>query len=363
MKIAIHTSKDLFSDRWIEFARRKKIHYRATKPESFSDLWIEYCKQKNIPYKLVNCYDSDIISQLEDCNALMWNHQQTNYKDVLFAKQLLFSLEKAGKKVFPDFKTGWHFDDKVGQKYLLESIGAPLVPSYVFYAKKEAMEWAKSASFPKVFKLRGGAGSANVRLVINKREAVKLIKKAFSKGFSPFDRSAYFKEQIHKIKIGKQAFYLGLAKGVFRFITSTSYAKMKGTEAGYVYFQDFIPDNNSDTRIIVIGDKAFAIKRLVRANDFRASGSGLIRYEKDEINTRCINIAFEISAKLNFQCMAYDFVFEQKNKPQIVEISYGFLPSVYTDCPGFWDKDLIFHEGVFNPYGWMVENLMAKCRC
>lgn len=84
-------------------------------PHSFSERWIEYCKEKNIPYKIVNAYDSDIVKKVEDCDAFMWHHHHANYKDTLFAKQLLYSLQTAGKKVFPDFHTGWHFDDKVGQ--------------------------------------------------------------------------------------------------------------------------------------------------------------------------------------------------------------------------------------------------------
>jgi len=152
---------------------------------------------------------------------------------------------------------------------------------------------------------------------------------------------------------------MGMIKGLGRLFLSTTYAKMKGREKGYVYFQDFIPDNDSDTRVIVIGDKAFAIKRMVRKNDFRASGSGLIIYKKDVIDTRCIIISFEISEKLKFQCMAYDFVFDSENKPLIIEISYGFSPEGYNDCPGYWDRNLVFHEGSFNPYGWMVEQVSS----
>ena len=111
------------------------IHHREG---SYSERWIEYCQEHRIDYKIVNAYDSNIVDQLSDCDIFMWHHHHANYKDALFAKQLLYSLQIAGKKVFPDFNTGWHFDDKVGQKYLLEAIEAPLVPSYVFYTKKEA---------------------------------------------------------------------------------------------------------------------------------------------------------------------------------------------------------------------------------
>jgi len=134
-------------------------------PGTFSDRWIAYCKKEGLDFKLVNCYSNDIIDQLKECDALMWHFHQANYKDVLFAKQLLFSVAHSGKKTFPDYRTSWHFDDKVGQKYLFESIGLPLVPSYIFYTKEEAYHWIENNSFPKVFKLRIGAGSHNVRLV------------------------------------------------------------------------------------------------------------------------------------------------------------------------------------------------------
>lgn len=69
-------------------------------PHSFSERWIEYCKEKGIPYKIVNAYDSDIVKQVEDCDSFMWHHHHANYKDVLFAKQLLYSLETGGEESF-----------------------------------------------------------------------------------------------------------------------------------------------------------------------------------------------------------------------------------------------------------------------
>src|SRR5699024_6180726 len=146
---------------------------------SFSDRWIAYCDRENIPYKIVNCYDSNIIAQVADCDALMWHHHHGHMKDVLAARKILFALEHAGVRVFPDFRTAWHFDDKVAQKYLLEAIDVPLIPSYVFYDKQEAINWAKQTSYPKVFKLKGGAGSSNVKLVKTNKEARKIINKAF----------------------------------------------------------------------------------------------------------------------------------------------------------------------------------------
>lgn len=332
------------------------IHHRAG---SFSARWIEYCKKKSIEYKLVNAFDSDIINQIKDCDIFMWHHHHGRFEDVLAATKILFSLEQAGIRVFPDFNTGWHFDDKVAQKYLLEAIDAPLVPSYVFYNKKDAKTWAKKTTYPKVFKLKGGAGASNVKLVKTQTEAFRLINQAFDKGFTQFDRLNNFKERYNKYKSGRDTL-LGVAKGVGRLAMLPSFAKQQPKEKGYIYFQEFLPGNDCDIRVIVIGEKAFAIKRIVRENDFRASGSGNIIHLKSEIDLRCIEIAFDTSLTLKSQCLAYDFIFDLDDNPLIVEISYGFSVEVYIDCPGYWDSSLKWHEGDFNPYEWMVNQVKEQ---
>lgn len=328
-------------------------------PGTFSDRWISYCEEKGIPYKIVNAYSSDIVQQMEDCDAFMWHHHHANYKDALFAKQLLYSLQITGKKVFPDFNTGWHFDDKVGQKYLLEAIGAPVVPSYVFYSKEEALDWIEKTSFPKVFKLRGGAGASNVKLARTKNDARKFVNRAFGKGFAQFGRMTYLKERYKKWRNGKDSF-IGVCKGFYRLIVPTEFSKMHSREKGYAYFQDFIADNKFDIRIVVIGNnKAFGLKRMVRKDDFRASGSGSIIYDKSGIDERCVKISLDVAKNLKTQSLALDFVFDMDNNPLIVEISYGYSIKAYYKCEGYWTDDMEWHEGKgFDIEGWMVENLI-----
>lgn len=320
----------------------------------FHPRWIQTCIDLQVPYKIVNCYANDIIGQLEGCDVLLWHHSHSHPKDILFAKQLLFALEHSGIKVFPDFRTAWHFDDKVGQKYLLEAIKAPLVPSYVFYDKVMAQQWVNETDFPKVFKLRGGSGSANVQLVKDKKQARSLINKAFGKGFRQYEPWTNLKERWRKYRLGKTDNY-DLLKGVLRFYKEPEFSKTIGFERGYIYFQDFIPLNEFDIRVIVVGKKAFALKRMVRAGDFRASGSGFLKYAKEEFDERAIQIAFETSKKLDAQCLAYDFVFDLNQTPLIVEISFGFDVAAYDSCPGHWDAQMVWHEEKFNPQKWMLE--------
>jgi glutathione synthase/RimK-type ligase-like ATP-grasp enzyme len=307
----------------------------------------------------VDCHANDIVAQLRDCDALMWHHGQSNSKDIVIAKQILFALEHSGFKVFPDFKTSWHFDDKVAQKYLLEIIDAPMVKSYAFYEKKEALNWAETTTFPKVFKLRGGAGSANVKLAKTKTQAVHLINTAFGQGFRQYDKWQNLKDRVQKYKSGKTSF-LDEIKGVARLNVEPDFSKTIGSERDYVYFQDFMPNQDSDTRIIVVGERAFALKRMVREGDFRASGSGEFYYERELFDERCVQISFEINKKIKSQSLVLDFIFDEHETPLVIELSYGFTARPYDDCPGFWDNDLNWHQGKFNPQGWMVENLIKS---
>ena len=332
-----------------------KIGIHHTKG-SFSDFWITYCNTSRLAYKLVNCYDNDIIHNLADCDALFWHFSQNDPKAYLFAKQLLYSIEASGKFVFPNYNTVWHFDDKIGQKYLLESIGAPLVPTWIFYDKQETLNWAKDTNFPKVFKLRGGAGSQNVKLIKNHREARSYIHKAFRCGFPAYDPYASLLERWRKFKLGKTNF-TDIVEGLVRFFVPPPYSRSKGSEKGYIYFQEYVPNNDHDVRVIIIGQRAFAIKRKVRKNDFRASGSGDIDYRHDNIQNDILTLSFELSKKLKSQCIAFDFL-RYEGKPVIVEMSYGFMPEGYNDCEGYWDINLCWHEGKFDPYGWMIDEAL-----
>lgn len=335
------------------------IHHRNN---SFSNRWIAYCEQNQIEYKVVNAYANDIIQQVEGCDCFMWHFHQADYRDMQFAKSLILSLEAQGVKCFPNSHTCWHFDDKVAQKYLLESISAPLVPSYVFYSEQDALNWVAKTDFPKVFKLKGGAGSMNVELVSTRKDAERFIHKCFGKGFAQYRWRDQFHENYNKYKEGKRSLRDVLRPLKYAFKKyPTEFAHFHQNEIGYAYFQDFIPNNTFDIRVCVIGNKAFALKRFTRDGDFRASGSGKIVYDKQNIDERCVKTAFDVNKKLKAQSVAFDFVFDKTNQPLIVEISYGYAVKAYDNCEGYWTDDLAWHEGThFDFCGWMVENLLRE---
>ncbi len=329
------------------------IHHR---PGSFSDIWVNYCESHNIPYKLVNCYDPDIINHLNDCDGLMWHWPQWDEKAILFARQLTYSLEKAGKKVFPDSQTCWHFDDKVGQNYLFQALNIETIPTWIFYDKNVARNWIDGAQFPLVFKLRGGASSENVKLLKSKTEAYKKIKQAFGKGFKIHDKWYKLKDRISKFN-RKKTFenFLGILKGVVRLFVKKEGEKQRVREKGYVYFQKFIQGNDSDIRLVVIGgSRCYGMRRYCRTDDFRASGSGVSSYDHNNIEPEAVSQAFKIAEILKMQSAAFDFI-KEDGKFKLVEVSYAFVSKSF---PGYWDQNLHWHEGTASPQEFMAQNFI-----
>lgn len=340
--LAIHKEGSSFDDRW-------------------SDRWIEACERLCIPYRLVNCHSNDIIAELAGCKGLMWHWNQQDFRGALFARQLFFSLNAAGIETFPDVGSVWHHDDKVGQKYLLEALGAPLVRSHVFYEHKDAVAWCETASFPMVFKLRGGAGSVNVRLARSRRDAIRLVDKAFGSGFSPIDRWARLKDRAWRLRRDRNlAAVRSMLGGVARLLIPNETESGYQRERGYVYFQEFVPENLFDTRLIVIGDRCFGLRRFNREGDFRASGSGLLDYDHTAINLDAVRIAFEVARKIGSRSMAFDFL-ESPSGPVIVEISYCYvMGAAYDNCPGYWNSNIEWISASVNPQIFIINDFLLQ---
>lgn len=329
---------------------------------SYSDRFIRYCKINNIEFKIVNCYESNIMNQLSDCDGLMWHWSHSDYRELLFARQLTYSLELINKKVWPDSNTAWHYDDKIGQKYLLESIGSPLIPTHLFYDKFDALNWARNTSYPKVFKLRSGAGSINVHLIYNYKSAKSLINKSFGGGFLYVDRRARLKEAFWSLRRDMSFSSLkGYFFSIARLVVPTKLGKYSSNEKGYVYFQDFIPKQDYDSRLVVIGNRCFGMRRWCRKGDFRASGSGLMSFEPEMFDKENIIEAFKISKKLRTQVIYFDFV-TLDNKPQLIEISYCSRMEPYDNCPGYWDENLTWHKREKNLQYYMMDDFLNEIK-
>ena len=332
------------------------IHDR---PGSYSDRWIKYCTEKGIPFRRVNCLATDVMPQCEGLGGVLWHWSHGDPTHLLVARQIIASLECKGLVVFPNVATCWHYDDKVAQKYLLEAIGAPLIPTWVFTSETDAKWWIEAATWPKVFKLRCGAGSANVRLVRSRNEAVALCRQAFGQGFPAV--AGYLSDMQTRLRKTKTAheFWARLARAPRTLLNVLAVRRQMHREKGYVYFQEFLPDNAFDTRITVIGDRAFGFMRANRPHDFRASGSGSIVYAPEKLDKRCVGIAFRVADRIGTQSLAFDFLFNSQHEPMIGEISYCYMASAVHACAGQWDHQGVWHAGHVWPEDAILDDLLG----
>jgi len=264
------------------------------------------------------------------------------------ARDILPVVERDyGVPCYPNQATVWHYDDKVKQYFLLKAHGFPVTDSWVFYDRLAALEWAKTAAYPTVFKLRGGAGAMNVILVKKPGQAARLIRRMFGRGVYPEKSVLLGSVRFKHFSLYRELHHL--CGNLYRWIKGLDTRPFWARHKNYVLFQRFLPGNDCDTRVTVIGGRAFAFRRKVRDGDFRASGSGKIDYDMSKIDPRCLEKAFEISQKMGFQSMAYDFLRNEEGEPEFCEVSYTYVSSAVHNCPGYWDVDLNWHEGRYWP--------------
>ncbi len=305
-----------------------------------------------------NCNRSDFWETVSDLNYFIYNWDYPDSEHQI-AESILPVIESMdGIRCFPDWRTRWHYNDKIKQIYLLKAHGFPIIDSWIFWDQSIAEKWLRKASYPLVFKLKGGAGSANVVLLHSYKDALEVTRKIFSKtgiesGKIPLTSNLYY----FRDRLQLWAFRKWIAEKRGRLGPPGPFPYWRRFR-DFVLFQRFLPNNDYDTRITVIGSRAFCFTRQNRRKDFRASGSGNINYDVGLVEKEMVEIAFNVSRTFEFQSMAYDFLKDEKGKPQIVEMSYTFQDIPVYKCPGFYDSSLKWHEGNHWPQYFILQDLL-----
>lgn len=330
------------------------FNVKSGKSKDFISIFKKILEYNNIDYVLLD-YDNNFWNKIIDIDYYIHRFVGTD-QDIYIANSILPIIENVlNKSCYPNFKTYWSYEDKIKEYFLMLNNEFPMVKSFIFFDKNEAFLWIESINnFPIIFKLKSGAGSSNVIKVNDRRQAKKIVKRLFGRGVTDQGIPSY---------------------GNLKYLNPKSLIKHSGTKIltkfgfnnkwpvwqihkNYALFQEFLPNNKYDTRVTTIGKRAFAFRRLNRKNDFRSSGSGLIDYDINCIDKKFVKIALDISNKMQFQSMAYDFIYDKDNEPVFCEISYTCNDKAIYNCPGFWDEELNFVEGNFWPQFYIIKDLL-----
>jgi glutathione synthase/RimK-type ligase-like ATP-grasp enzyme len=291
--------------------------------QSFSTRWHELASQQGIATRKIDIYSNseNYFEQLDGCDALMWWFGQP-LPISRPGRRVIASLAHVSEiPTFPNLNTIWHFDDKVAQYYLLSAARVPIPETWVLWGRRHAEKFIVSAKYPLVLKLASGIVSENVELVRNVQCAAICQRPSWrwDARFAP--PSLPFR------------WFLGRCREARRIL----FSEQNNSEfnKGFLLFQEFLPGNDFDIRITVIGNRAFAFRRYNRPNDFRASGSGRIDWDPDQIPEDAILLAFETARILQTQSLAID-VLRRDGAPVIAEISYYYEGWAIAACPGHW---------------------------
>jgi len=336
-----------------------RVRQKNGEMQSFSERWTELAKEAGIEVRRVDAFAPDFLDQLEGCDGFMWRFGFVPPERVL-AKRLLPAIEHAlGIPVFPSWKTAWHFEDKVAQHYLLEAAGIPMPRTWVFWKQATALEFCREATYPLVMKLSTGFQSANVRLLRSPKEAAYWIGQLFGTGVTslaapPASRAA------RALRRGREA------ARVLRGKSPRPLDRRSELQRGYFYVQEFLEGNDFDTRVTVVGDRAFGYRRMNRPNDFRASGSGRPDWDCSQIDPQFVRLAFRVARQLQTQSVAIDGM--RRGEAHVLgEISYTYVSWMVRECPGHWvlrgDPDageLEWVEGHLRPDDAIFQDFVAQ---
>ena len=302
-------------------------HYRGQEAGSFSDRWIQRAPSAGVDVRVVDVWSPDIVDQIRGAQGFMWRYMN-RVRERRLGKMLCPAVELGlGIPTYPSWKTGRYYEDKLAQKYALEAAGIPIPPTWVFYDDETALSFSRVATYPLVMKLATGVMSMSVVLIESRAEAEYWIREMFGPGTATLDRPATpAADRWRRIKEGSR-----LARGK----VSHRRVAWAGLQHGYILFQEFLPGNEFDTRVTVVGNRAWGFRRFNRPGDFRSSGSGLIDYDPSGIDEAVVRLGFTVARQLGTQSLTVDGLV-RGSEPVLGEISYSYQSHAVSQCPGHW---------------------------
>jgi len=219
----------------------------------------------------------------------------TNHDMQKRARKLIKRLTQENVRVFPPADIAPLYDNKLKQYEILK----PYLPqTFIFHEHSDVLPQLRSLPYPLVSKTAFGSGSKNVRMLSHRKQAEREAQQVFLEG--------------------------GLECTT-------------GKQHGYVYWQEFLPGNYSDIRVIQIGARMMLLRRFNRVEVPFASGSG--NFEPiaaiDNREWQAMQLTLQLSEELSAPFLATDIIFTREGQIKLLEISFAWTAEGYIDCPFF----------------------------
>ena len=307
----------------------------VVRDEAIYPRWTKYrrfLENNSFDHDIYDLHASDWIRKAEKFDLVVGFPSSTTWELTEFRRKY-YVLEKfLGKRCFPSPDYVNLYEDKFLEASLAEIYDLPFIKTYTAHNEANALTLIETLQYPVVSKVNPSSGSMGVELVRTKKDARRIVKQAFSR----LGRSTYSNH--------------------FR-------------QKNYIYFQEFIPNDGHDIRVIVIGNCVFGYYRKVLDGDFRASGMNLV--EMRDIPEEAMKMALRVNECIKSPMLAVDMLHALNGNYYVIEYSpvclselpedliVNGVPGVYMfdgiDCfrfqPGkYWTAELALREFLLKDY-------------
>lgn len=188
--------------------------------------------------------------------------QQPEYKQ--FIDDLLLYLQSCGNLLVPSIHATRSHENKGYQELHRRLCGVDL-PKAIYASKFEELDLA-TVKYPVVFKDVSGFGSKGVKLIRSEQELRNAV---------VAEERLSMREAMRALKTAAGNL---VRKHVLRRKNLRPYGEYYKPLKRFV-LQSFIPGLNHDFKVLAFQERIFFLRRDVRPNDFRASGSGRFHFE------------------------------------------------------------------------------------
>ncbi len=255
----------------------------------------------------------------KDSIVIHSSSQQPEYK--VFIDDLLLFLLSNGNLLVPSIHATRSHENK-GYQELHKKLRGVQSPKGFYVGKLTEIDRTEIA-YPIVFKEVCGFGSSGVRLVHSESELLEA---------SAAEWRLTWREAAKALKT-----CLGyiVRKHIFRRKNLRPYGDYYEPLKRFV-LQNYIPGLSQDFKVLAFQNRMFVLKREVRPQDFRASGSGRFRF--DEPPNGLLDFASELLRQFDEPYMSFDICLDGSNYHLIEFQGVHFGPFTLMQAPKHFQR-------------------------
>lgn len=282
---------------------------------------------EQLGYEVIVKNFSEIDFRNENYRSFFIIYQSTEdpslfYKD--YIEDILLGLQSQGAILIPDFLKFRAHHNKVFMEILRDihpDLKIKNLYAHAFGTLEEYLKYNPSKKFPVVLKSSYGSKSKGVFLLKNEMDAKNIIKRTASTP-SFFNFHWYIKN----------------------FLDERGYFPISNYRKKFI-IQDYVSGLTGDYKIIIYDKKYFVLFRDNRPHDFRASGSGILKFPKSVPDT-VLNYAKMVFEGFRAPFISIDIGY---NKKECFLFEFQFISfGQYAVDKSPWHFKFINNEWVLN---------------